>query len=130
MQEGILRRDAYFARADFYILDVLLIDLIVVFRTCHAAAVIETLNVRPGHTDVNAPNHDVALLFCLDHGFVHAFHRGLKIDDLALAHATRRRLADTKELDRAIGAAFTNDHADFRRANFETDHQITARHVG
>src|SRR5260370_26019418 len=106
MEEGVLRRDAYFARADFYILDVLLIDLIVVYRTCHAAAVIKTLNVRPGHADVNAPNHDVALLFCLNHAFVHAFHRRLKIDDLALAHATRRRLADATELDSTVGSAF------------------------
>src|SRR6202163_4729702 len=130
MEEGVLRRDAYFARADFYILDVLLIDLVVVFRTCHAAAVIETLNVRPGYADVNAPNHDVAFLLCIDHGLVHAFRRCLKIDDLAFAHPTRRRLTDAKELNRAIDPAFANNHANFRRANFETDHQITACHVG
>src|SRR5207253_9681347 len=123
--EGVLRGDAYFARADFYILDVLLIDLIMVFRTCHAAAVIETLNVRPGHADVNAPNHDVAFLFCIDHSFMHAFHLCLKIDDLAFAHATRRCLADTKELNRAIGPALASHHATFRRSNVDTYHPST-----
>ena len=32
MQEGVLRRDAHFARVDFHILNVLLVDLVVVFR--------------------------------------------------------------------------------------------------
>ena len=69
-------------------------------------------------------------LFCLgiDDRFVHAFHRRLEIDDLAFAHAARRRLADAENLDRAIRPAFAHDDANFRCANFETDHQITACH--
>ena len=93
-----------------------------------AAAIVEALDVRAGDADVNAANHDVALLFGIDHRFVHAFHRRLEIDDLAFAHAARRRLADTENLDRAIGPAFADDDANLRCANFETDHQITTCH--
>ena len=86
MQESVLCRDAYLARVDFYILDVLLINLIAVFGQRHTAAVIEALKVRSGDGDENAPNHDVAFLFGIDHCFVHAFHRGFKINNLSLAH--------------------------------------------
>ena len=69
-------------------------------------------------------------LFCLgiDDRFVHALHRRLEIDDLAFAHAARGRLADAENLDRAIGPAFADDDANLRSADFETDHQIAARH--
>ena len=86
MQEGVLRRDAHFACVDFYVLDVLLINLIAVFGQHHTPSIIKTLKMRPGDSDVNASDHDVAFLFGIDHCFVHAFHRGLKINDLAFAH--------------------------------------------
>ena len=84
--------------------------------------------MRTGDADVNASDHDVAFLFGIDDGFVHAFHRGFEIDDLAFAHAARRRLTDTENLDCAIGPAFADDYTNFRRADFKTDHQITACH--
>ena len=121
-------RNAHFARADLHVLDVLLVDLVAVFRQHDAAAIVETLNVRAGDADINAANHDVALLLGIDHGFVHAFHGRLEIDDLAFAHAARRRLAHAENLDRAVGPAFADDDTNLRGANFETDHQIATRH--
>jgi hypothetical protein len=59
---------------------------------------------------------------------VHTFHRRFKIDNLALAHAARWCLANTKNFDGAIGPAFSNDHTNFGCANLEPDHQIIARH--
>ena len=69
-------------------------------------------------------------LFCLriDDRFVHALHRRLEIDDLAFAHAARRRLTDAENLDRAVGPSFADHDANFRGSNFETDHQIAACH--
>ena len=122
MQKRVLRGNAYFARVDFHVLDVLLVDFVAVFRQHDAAAIVEALDVRAGDADVNAPDHHVAFLFGIDHRFVHAFHRRFKIDDLAFAHAARRRLADAQNFDRAIGPAFADHHANLRRANLETDH--------
>jgi hypothetical protein len=128
MQESILGRDAYLACVDLYILNVLLINLIPVFWQDYAATIIKTLKMRPSHGNVNAPDHDVAFLLGINHCFVHALHCRFKINDLAFTYATRRRLADTEDLDRAIGTAFTDDHANLRRSNLKTDHQIAACH--
>lgn len=87
MQEGVLRRNADLACVYLYVVDVLLVDLIALFRQGDATAVIEALDVRPGDADVDAANHDVALLLGIDHGFVHALHRRFEINDLALAHS-------------------------------------------
>ncbi len=84
--------------------------------------------MRSSDSDVNASDHDVAFLFRIDHCFVHAFHRGLKINDLAFAHTARWRLTNTEDLDCAIRPAFPNDHTNFGRANLEPDHQIIACH--
>src|SRR6266567_4008422 len=45
MQESVLCRNAHLARVNFYILGVLLINLIAVFGQYHAPAIIETLKV-------------------------------------------------------------------------------------
>ncbi len=57
------------------------------------AAIIKALDMRPGDPDVNAAHHDVALLLRIDDRFVYALHGRLEIDDLALAHTARGRLA-------------------------------------
>ena len=93
-----------------------------------ATAVVEALDVRAGDADVNAADHDVALRLRIDDRLVHAFHGRLEIDDLAFAHAARRRLAHAENLDRAVGPAFAHHDANFRGANFETNHEITACH--
>ena len=123
MQKRVLRRNAHLARVDLHVLDILLVDLVAIFRQHDAAAIVEALNVRAGDADVDAANHDVAFLFGIDHRLVHALHRRLEIDDLALAHAARRRLADAENLDRAVGPAFADDDANLRCSDFETDHQ-------
>ena len=128
MQESVLRRDAHLACVDLYILDVLLINLIAIFGQHHAPAIIETLKVRPSDGDVNASDHDVAFLFGIDHRFVHAFHRGFKINDLAFTYAARWRLTNTEDFDCAIRPAFPDDDANFGRANLKANHQIIARH--
>src|SRR5438034_11336830 len=109
MKESVWGGDTYLTRVNFYILDVLRIDLIAVLRQNHTAAVIETLDMGPSDTDVNASNHDVAFLLGIDHRFMHAFHGRFKINDLAFAHATRWRLANSEDFNRAIGPAFPND---------------------
>src|SRR5206468_7314279 len=81
-----------------------------------------------GDSDVNALDHDVALLFCIDNCLVHAFHRRFKIDDLPLAHAARWGLAYTEDFERAVGPALPNDNTDLGGANLETNHQIIVRH--
>src|SRR5437773_3030948 len=121
VEESVLGRDTHLTRVNFYILNVLLIDLIAVFRQHHTPAVIETLNVRSSDTDVNAPNHDVAFLFGIDHRFVNALHGRFKINDFAFAHATRWRLANTENFDRAIGPSFPDNDANFGGAYLKTN---------
>ena len=113
---------------DFYILDILLVDLFMIFRHTDAAAVVEALNVRPGDADVDAANHDIALLLGIDDCLVHALHRRLEINNLAFADAARRRLADPENFDRAVGFSFADHDANFRGSDFETDHQVAASH--
>ena len=128
MEKRVLRRDADLARVDLHVLDILLVDLVAIFRQGDAAAVVEALDVRAGDADVDAPNHDVALLLGVDDRFVHAFHRGLEIDDLAFAHPARGRLPDAENFDRAVGFSFADDDTNFRGSDFETDHQVAASH--
>ena len=128
VQKCVLRGNADFARADLYVFDVLLIDLISILRERDAAAVVEALNVRARYADVDAADHHVALLLGIDDRFMHAFHRRLEIDDLAFTHAARRCLTDAKNFDRSVGPAFSHDYANFRGPNLKTNQQITARH--
>ena len=129
MEERVLRRDADFPRVDLDVFYVLLVDLVPVFRQRHQPAIVETLDVRSRHADVNASDHHVAFRFGIDHGFMHAFHRGLEIDDLPFPHTAGRRLPHAEDLDRAIGPALTDNDADFRRSNFEAHHEIAACHA-
>ena len=128
MQERVLRRNAHLACINFHVLDILLVNFIAIFGQHYASTVIKTLQVRPGDRDVNAADHHIALLFGIDHSFVHAFHRGFKINNFPLADTARWRLAYPKNFESPIGAAFPDDHADFGGANLKTDHQIIARH--
>ncbi|HYK24053.1 MAG TPA: hypothetical protein VEU75_05255, partial [Candidatus Acidoferrum sp.] len=70
----------------------------------------------------NAPNHDVAFLFGIDHRFVHTFHCRFKVNDLALAHAARWCLADAKNFDGAIGPALADNNTDFGSSYLKTNH--------
>ena len=97
VQKCVLRRNAHFARVDLHVLDILLVDFVVIFRQNDAAAIVEALNVRAGHADINTADHDVAFRLGVDDRFLHAFHRRLEIDDLAFAHTARRRLPDAQE---------------------------------
>src|SRR5262245_60355016 len=122
MQKRVLRRDAHLSRINFYVLHILLINFIAVFWQHDAAAVVETLQMGAGDSDVNTLDHHVAFLFGIDNSFVHAFHCRFEIDDLALAHAARWRLAYAEDFERAIGPALSDDHADLGGPNLETDH--------
>ena len=128
MKECVLRRNAHLARIDFYVFDILLINFIAVLGNHDASAIVKTLQMRSGDGNVNAPDHDIAFLFGIDYRFVHAFHGSFKIDDLPFADAARWRLADPEDFERAIGAAFADNHADFRGANLKTNHQVVVRH--
>ena len=129
MEKRVLRRDADFARVDLHILDVLLVNLVAIFRQRHQAAVVEALDVRAGNADIDAADHHVALCLSVDHRFVHALHCRLEIDDLAFPDAARRRLADSENFDRAVRPAFADHHTDFRGANFQAHHEIAACHA-
>src|SRR5713101_1458217 len=128
MKERVLRRNAYFARIDFHVFDVLLVNFIAVLGQHDASAVVEAVKVRPRNGHINAPDHHVAFLFGIDHRLVHAFHCRFKINDLALAYASRRRLPDTENFDGAVGPAFSDNHTDFEGSNLKSNHQIIARH--
>src|SRR2546430_297334 len=128
MEESVLRGNADLARVDLHVLNVLLIDLVVVLGQQHAAAIVETLNVRAGDADVNAPDHHVAFLLSIDNGLMHAFHGRLKIDNLAFAHAARWCLADAENLDRSIRPRLAHDDANLRRSNLQANDQIATRH--
>src|SRR4029453_2192301 len=128
MKERVLRGNAYLARIDFYVFDILLIDFIAILREHDASAIVEALKVRSGNGHGNAPDPPVAFLFGIHHRFVHTFHRCFKINDLALAYATRWCLADTKNLDGAIRPALADNDTDFGGSNLKTNHQIIARH--
>jgi hypothetical protein len=45
MQECVLRRDAHFARINFYVRHILLINFIAVLWQHHASAIVKTLQV-------------------------------------------------------------------------------------
>src|SRR4029453_7411792 len=128
MKERVLRRNAYLARIDFDVFDILLIDFITILGEHDASPIVEALKVRSGNGHINAPDHHVAFLFGIDHGFVHAFHCRFKINDLALAYAARWCLADTQNLDGAIRPALADYDTDFGGSNLKTNHQIIARH--
>ncbi len=49
MQKCVLGGNAYFARINFYILNILLVDLVALFRKCHATAIVKALDVRAGY---------------------------------------------------------------------------------
>ena len=102
MEEGVLRGNAHLPCVDFHVLNVLLVHFVAIFRQHDTTAIIETLDVGSGDADIDAADHDVAFCLSVDHGFVHAFHRCFEIDDLALAHTTRWRLAHAKNLDCAV----------------------------
>ena len=63
MEKRVLRRNAHFARIDLHVVNVLFIDFIMVVRQNDAATVVETLNVRAGHADINTLDHHVAFRF-------------------------------------------------------------------
>ena len=48
VQKRVLRRNAHFARVDLHVLDILLVDLVAIFRQDDAAAIVEALDVRAG----------------------------------------------------------------------------------
>ena len=128
-RNAFARRDADFARVDLHVLDVLIVDLVPILRQKDRAAVVKALDMRAGDRDVDAANHDVALRFRVDHGFVHALHRRLEVDDLAFAHAARRRLSHPQDLDRSIRSSLTDDDTDFRCPNFQSHHQVATCHA-
>ena len=82
-----MRGNAYLARINFYILSILLINFVAILGQHDASAIIETLQMRAGDSDINASDHHVAFLFGIHDCFVNAFHRRLKINDFPLAHA-------------------------------------------
>ena len=129
MQERVLCRNADFARVDLYIFNILVVDLVPLFRQHHAAAIIETLDMTSADPDINAADHHVAFLFGVDHCFVNAFHCRFEIDNLAFADTPGRCLADSENFQCSVGTRFPDDHANLRRPNFQTNDQITARHV-
>src|SRR5205085_12493341 len=102
MKECVVRGNAYFPGVDFYILNVLLVDFVTFLGKRNGSAIVEALDVRTGDADINAPDHHVALRLRIDDRLMHALHRGLEIDDLALADSARRRLADPKNFDGSI----------------------------
>ena len=84
--------------------------------------------MRTGDADINAADHDVAFRLGVDDRFVHAFHGGFEIDNLALTHTTRWRLAHTQNLNCAIGASFAHNDTNLGCANFKSNHEIAACH--
>ncbi len=85
------------------------------------AAIVESANVSAGDTQINIADFHIGHLLGLDDGVAHVL-LGLRcVHDLALAHAARTRLAETDDIQRAIGVLFANDGADFGRADFQTD---------
>ena len=69
------------------VVDVLLVDLIAVLRQQDRTAIVEALDVRSSHADVDTADHHVTFRFCIHHRFMHAFHRRFEIDNFAFAHA-------------------------------------------
>ena len=78
--------------------------------------------MRAGDAEINALDHHVAFFLRIDQRLVHAFLGGIEIDDLALAHAARRRLADAQNFDRAIGPFRRRRRRYFRCADLEAYH--------
>jgi len=77
------------------------------------ATVIEAVNVAAGHAQINAADLHISHLFSLEHRRTQIFLDLFGVDDLALAHAVRRRLADAEDVQRAVGALFADHDADF-----------------
>ena len=129
MKERVLRRNADFAGINFYIVNILVVDFIAFFGQHDATAVVETLNMTAANGDINAANHHVAFLFGVDHCFVDTLHCRFKIDNLAFTHAARWRLTDAENFQCSIGTRLADHDANFRRPNFQTNDEVSARHV-
>ena len=86
VEKGVLRWNTDLAGIDLHVLDVLLIDLLVIIRQHDAAAIVKTVNVGAGHPDIDTLDHDITLDLRVTQRFQNAFHRRLKIDNLAFAH--------------------------------------------
>ena len=94
------------------------------------AAVVETAEVSATDAEIDAAHLHVSHLFGLDDGVAYVLARQPGIDNLRLAHAAGRGLADAEDAERA-GVVDLADHgADFRRARFQTDDEGRAvKHV-
>ena len=93
-----------------------------------APRLLKLCDVRAGDAEIDAADHHVALLLGIDQRLADAFAGGFEIDDLAFAHAARRRLADAENLHRAVAAGFADDGADFGGADFESDDDVFSSH--
>ncbi len=128
VHEHVRRGNAHLARAGLHVFEILLANFVALLGQVHRAAVVEALDVAAGDREINAADHHVAFFLRIHERLAHALARGFKIDDLALAHAARRRLAHAENADRAVALRLADDGADFRSSDLESDDDVFAGH--
>src|SRR4030095_158711 len=102
-REKLIRlRNAHFPRRRLHIFEVVLADFLALLWNLDRSSVVETFEMASGHTQVEGAHHRVALLLGVGERFANAYARGLQVNDLALSHTARRRLAHSGNLDRTI----------------------------
>jgi len=116
----LLRRNADLARTELHAATIVVADFLLLLGNIHRATVIKARDVRAGDAGIHAFDLHVALLFRVRKRLVDALLRSVKIDDLALAHAARRRLADAENLQRAHRFCLADHDANLRCADLES----------
>ncbi len=110
--------------------EVLGLDLLLVVGQAVGADVVDTLNVCARYGEKNAADFDIARFFRFHARVVHAFADFRVVTDLAFADTGGFASAKTENFDRAVRLHFTDDHADFAGADFESYVYFGACHDG
>ncbi len=77
------------------------------------AAIVETANMPAADAEIHAADFHVGHLLGLEHRRAQILLDLFGIDDLALAHAARARLAEADDVQRAVGVLFADHDANF-----------------
>jgi hypothetical protein len=100
------------------------------FGKNQGAAVIKARQMRSGDRDPDVADLNVRLVLGIENRFTDALGDGLHVDDLSLAHATRRGLSHSKNTDLIVSPGLGNDDADLRCSDLESHKDLLVGHGG
>ena len=103
-------------------------DLLFALRDRHHAAAIERSDVVAGDAQIDGADVDAAHPLGLADGLLDGAHRAIDINDDPLSKAGGRRHPDPENVNPTLRRELTNDGADFRGADVETNNDLTSDH--